>query len=158
MPDAPLQPLKARLAHQIPGRVRMRLEGDPAEIDELERLADGIAAMPGVRRVDIRAETGSILIRHTGVFDEIADGFEAVGLVLLPAVVDEAIDPIGDMSRELGDVGAAFDKLTGGRADMWGVAFLGLVGIGLWQLANGRVAGPALTVLGQAATIAMARP
>ncbi len=153
------EPLKARLAHQIPGRVRLRLEGEAADLEELGRLADTIAAMPGVRRVDIRSDTGSILIRHSGAFDSIAEGLGAVGLTLLPAIVaDEMVDPIGDVSRELGQVGASFGKLTGERVDFWSAAFLGLVGIGLWQLANGRVAGPALTVLGQAATIAMARP
>ena len=154
MPDL----LQARLAHQIPGRTRLRLEGEAADHAELEQLAESIAAMPGVRRVDIRADTGSILIRHIGAFETVSEGFEAIGLALLPAVVEDMIDPIGDTGRELGELNAAFDKLTGGKIDFWSAAFLGVLGIGLWQLGRGRVAGPALTVLGQAATIAMARP
>ncbi len=153
------EPVKARLVHRIPGRVRLRIEGERPEIGALERMADAIADMPGVRRVDIRTDTGSILIRHSGGFDTIGEKLEAVGLSLLPAiVVDEMVDPIGDVGHELGEVNAAFDRLTGGRVDFWSAAFLGLVGVGLWQLSRGRVAGPALTVLGQAATIAMARP
>jgi len=148
----------ARIAHQIPGRVRLRLEGITAGTAGLERLADAIAAIPGVRRVDIRTDTGSILIRHAGVFDPILESLVTAGLDVLPRGADETIDPIGDVVRELGSVGRSFDAATDGKMDFWSVAFLGLVGLGLWQLANGRVAGPALTVLGQAATIAMARP
>jgi hypothetical protein len=47
---------------------------------------------------------------------------------------------------------------TGGQVDLWGLAFAGLVAGGVVQLSRGRVAGPALALFGQAATLAMARP
>jgi hypothetical protein len=52
------------IAHQLPDRTRLRtpvLRNDPAAY---ERLADTLAATPGVREVKIRPYTGSVLIDH----------------------------------------------------------------------------------------------
>ena len=150
--------LRATLAHRIPGRVRLRLDLEAADQATLETLADSIAGQPGVRKVEIRPETGSILIVHSGAFETVSQGFPQVGLDVVTPKPPGPVDPVGDTARHLFTADMAVRQASNGKIDLWSAGFLALLTIALWQLGRGRLAGPALTVLGQAATLAMARP
>jgi hypothetical protein len=52
------------VAHHLPGRTRLRTPVLRKEASACERLADALAAIPGVREVKVRPYTGSVLIEH----------------------------------------------------------------------------------------------
>ena len=55
---------KAHVAHRTRGRIRMRiaaLKGDPTLCDHFRQL---YAALPGVESVDVRVETGSVVLKY----------------------------------------------------------------------------------------------
>jgi hypothetical protein len=152
------EPLRGTLRHTMPGRSRIVLEPPLPVHSALTHLAERLAAVPGVETVEIRPTTGSLVLRHAGAIAALLPALVAAGLVVGPRPPTEPIDPIADAVTGLGAADRTVGRMTGGRADLWSVAFAGLVGAGLVQLARGRVAGPALTLFSQAATLAMMRP
>ncbi|WP_336960818.1 hypothetical protein [Sphingobium aquiterrae] len=150
---------RGHLKHRMPGRVRIVLDRPLPHLERLESLATALAAIPGIDSAEIRPTSGSIVIRHRGDFDELRESIAREGIQFASSITHlQPIDPMGAAARQLGTVDGAIARLTDGRADLWSLAFAGLVAGGVIQLARGSVAGPALTLLGQAATLTMARP
>lgn len=147
-----------RVRHRMPGRTRISLVEPQPPMDQLETLADSLAEMDGVRAVDIRPQTGSIVIRHDHGGDPVAAASEGGLVELLPEPPREPFDPAKDILGRVGDFDAYLARVSEGRLDAWGLAFTGLVAAGLIQIARGRVLGPATGLFGQAATLALARP
>jgi hypothetical protein len=57
------------IAHAMPGRTRLRIRGGKLDTDVATRLADAVAAQPGIERVEIDVRTGSALCSHTTTTD-----------------------------------------------------------------------------------------
>lgn len=148
----------AQLRHRIPGRTRLRLQAPVPEADRLEVLADKLSALAGVHAVDINPATGSVLIRHEPDCDPLGAATAARLIDLLPPPEPEPFDPTGAILRQLEAADAAVTRASSGRLDLMQATIGGLVLLGLVQLGRGRVAGPALTLFGQAASLAMGRP
>ena len=151
--------VEAALRHRMPGRVRFALGHPLPARESLESLADALASVEGIREVEIRPRSGSIIVRHGGSYDDIAKALADAGLVIeVNEEESRPVDPVQETLDRLSVADRALQRWTGGRADIWSVSFSALVAGGLIQLGRGRVAGPALTLFGQAATLAMARP
>ena len=56
------------VAHQLPGRVRLRASGEALTADELTRLTEATARLPGVIACVGRLVTGSLIVEHDGDF------------------------------------------------------------------------------------------
>jgi hypothetical protein len=68
--------VKAQIAHQVPGRVRMKIpsaKGNPAMLEEIQRA---FSTIPGIEQVVVNAETGSVVLRYdTERHDDFHVGF-----------------------------------------------------------------------------------
>src|ERR1700687_4139056 len=56
--------VKLQIAHQVPGRIRMRIpsaKGNPAMLEEIQKT---FSAIPGIEQVVINPETGSVVLRY----------------------------------------------------------------------------------------------
>lgn len=157
MADEPA-PQCAEFRHRVPGRARVRLKSPVADAKRLEDLADLLSVLAGVHKVDINPATGSILFRHEHACDPLIAAEEAGLLRILLPPEAEPFDPAEAILERIGQADAAISRASGGRMDAMQAAMVGLVLGGLVQLARGQIAGPALTLFGQAATLAMARP
>ncbi len=124
--------------------------------EALRHIVEAMTAMPGVTEVSARADTGSVLIRHIGSADDLLAGVADAGLIELvePGEVPP-FDPISAVSDGLSRADSAFKAATRAKIDLKSVAFTGLLVAALVQIARGKFAGPSLTLLSQAATIAM---
>lgn len=157
-------PVRALLRHRTSGRVRLVLEAPTPDRERLEHLAQALVGVAGVTEAELRPSTGSVILRHEGTFEAILPLLARAGLrVGVPDdkhqdAETEPLDPVKEIAGLLGQSDAALARLTGGRLDLWGASFSLLLAAGAVQLARGRIAGPALTLFGQAATLAMARP
>lgn len=56
--------LKFNIAHQVPGRVRMRIPAGKGNLELLQQTADTFAAIPGVERITINPATGSLVMHY----------------------------------------------------------------------------------------------
>ncbi len=151
-------PYPARLRHRLPGRTRMCLAEPLPATEQLEALAERLAGLDGVHAVDIRPGTGSIVILHDREGDPAARASESLLVELLPDTPREPFDPSKEILERFGQLDAYLSRITEGRLDARGLAFSGLVAAGLIQIARGNALGPATTLFGQAATLALARP
>jgi hypothetical protein len=56
--------VKLQIAHQVPGRIRMKVpsaKGNPAMLEEIQKA---FSAIPGIEQVAINPETGSVVLRY----------------------------------------------------------------------------------------------
>jgi hypothetical protein len=159
-PQAPVppDPIRGRLRHTAGSRTRIALDRPLPDRTGLTRWAEALATLTGVRAIDIRVTTGSLVLHHEGRFEPVARAAAEAGLLVLhPAEATPSLDPMRETALRLGRMDARVARLTHGRIDLWGLGYTALVMAGLVQLARGRVAGPAVTLFGQAATLVLAR-
>lgn len=154
MADAAPLHVYARLAHQTGGRTRLSLAGTVPH-ERLVNLADRLAAA-GIEKVEIRPGTGSIILTHSEPWSKLSKAVEGAGLkVSTPPPPEPEQDPITETKDRLSQADFLMALFSNGKVDLQNAAFLALLLTGLLQLARGRVAGPALTLFGQALTIAV---
>src|ERR1700738_5224631 len=68
--------LKFDVAHQVPGRVRMKIPGAKNKPELLQQIAETFAAIPGIEEIAVNPHTGSLVIRYdTDQHDEFHDHF-----------------------------------------------------------------------------------
>lgn len=154
MADAAPLHVYARIAHQTGGRTRLALTGTVPHA-RLVSLADHLAGV-GIEKVEIRPGTGSIILTHATPWTGLKGAVEAAGLKVSAAPPPpEEEDPITETEGRLAKADLMMALLSKGKLDLQNAAFLALVLGGLVQLARGRVGGPALTLFGQALTLAL---
>lgn len=116
-------------------------------------LADALAAA-GFEKVEVRPRTGSIILIHAEPWDSLADAVQAAGLKVQPKAPEApSADAITEAGKRMAQADLQLQLFSKGRLDLRNLAFIALTGVGLVQFARGRFAGPALTVLGQAARL-----
>ena len=134
----------AYISHRTPTRLRIRVPSrkrDPAWFSQAkERLAE----IAGVEAVDVNELSGSILIVHD---------LQDIG-TLLVAAKKQGLFQITrpeaqkkatlrqDVAKGFSTVNRRVSSATGGYADLWDVAVLGLAGAGVYQLLRGNIAAP----------------
>jgi hypothetical protein len=139
------------LVHDSPGRVRLRVNERVGDRAWFERVVRALAACPGVRRVSGSPLTGSLLILHDGEFAAVARYAESESLFELVAA--KRPQPFAHMENEVQRLDGTLRAATGQRWGVSGLAFYGLVGASLWQLVQGRVLPPSITLAFQALTV-----
>jgi hypothetical protein len=116
----------AFLEHQLPGRIRLRIPAKRGDCAFFETARQGLAANATVKEVIANPETGSLLIRYTGDIGGLAT---------------EAAER-GMFTVERAKAGATRPKPAAPVAPI-NTAALGLSGLGLYQVAQGRALGSA---------------
>jgi hypothetical protein len=144
-----------QVVHAIDGRARLRLPWLHAEQrpEEIARLADELSRVPGMREVEIRAYTGSVLCRYdaarlgpAAILAAIAriTGVETtVGLGERPPAPPSRTDGgPGEVARELARVFKDLDdevlRATDGKLDMGTLTTFGFLGAGALGVASGQ--------------------
>ena len=56
--------MKLDVAHQVPGRVRMKIPEGKGNPELLKQIADTFAAIPGIEHVTVNPATGSLVMRY----------------------------------------------------------------------------------------------
>ncbi|MEW6218754.1 MAG: HMA2 domain-containing protein [Thermodesulfobacteriota bacterium] len=141
---------EARLAHQLPGRARLRIpsrQGDPVFFAGLEPQ---LLALPGCLAVVSHAPRGSLVVHHTGSLQALARQARQAGLFDLAAGPEAkrpwAQGPVSVAVALRQEVRAADQQVrraTGGRFDLPTLAGIGLLGAGVLQILRGNLRAPA---------------
>ena len=146
-----MSPPLGTLVHDSPGRARLRVGEKVGDRAYFERLVRALAACPGVRRVSGSALTGSVLILHDGEFSNVASFARSEALFDLVAAARP--QPFANMQNEVQRLDERLRSASGERWGVAGLAFYGLVGASLWQLFQGRVLPPTVTLAFQALNV-----
>ncbi|PWB83795.1 MAG: hypothetical protein C3F11_04760 [Methylocystaceae bacterium] len=125
----------AKIVHETPGRTRLRVGDKRGDGAFFASVATGLSGIPGVYEVDVRPLTGSILIRHGAPLARIGSAAREArllavenGLSVPPPTSAQTIDP----------------KMA---------IALGFCAFAVWQLTQGRVLPPAITLAWYAARL-----
>lgn len=137
-------PITLERAHATAERLRLRVRGRPgAEV--MAELADRLIALPGIARVIVRPNTGSVIVTATDSADAVLDQIAALDGV---RVTEAPKPPPLDRTMQVGllKLDADIKARTDETLDLRAVLVLFLLVAALVQLARGRVAGPATTL------------
>jgi len=143
---------EAFITHFSSGRVRVKVPSRKGDQAYFLSLKEKFSAFPGVQRTEVNALTGSILILHSLNLEsldlkQMAAYTEFNGLFRLGG------DPLSERGPTL-NIRGRFkemfqnlnEKMTGmtqGEIDLPTLAFLSLLGIGIYQISIGNFAAPA---------------
>jgi len=126
---------QAEIVHAMPGRTRLRIADRRGDRVFFASVASGLSTIPGVRKVDVRPFTGSILIHHAASFARIGTAAETSRLFAL-ANANSVPLPTPALPVDPKLITAA-----------------GLGIFALWQLTRGRILPPAITLAWYAARL-----
>lgn len=139
--------VRAKIAHNVPGRLRLQLERGADIEDAARRLESRVAKMPGVQGVQVHSSTRSVLINYSPTEIELArlldEGVAASTIELFEEGVASAGRIIGQTAvgrqvvRAVGTVNVQLEKSTGGVLDLRDAFPMTLFGLGLWRVAQG---------------------
>jgi Heavy metal associated domain 2 len=69
--------LKLRVAHQVPGRLRMKVSSAKGNPELLKQIGETFSAIPGIERVSVNPATGSVVLHYdTDRHNEFRGGFD----------------------------------------------------------------------------------
>ena len=55
---------KLKIAHQVPGRIRIKIPSAKGNPEQLEAYKATLSLLPGIERIDVNPDTGSIVLRY----------------------------------------------------------------------------------------------
>ena len=135
-----------QIAHHVPGRTRVLSPALRRDVASCERLADALAATPGVREVAVRPYTGTALVHHdrTLVAEVVIEvGARAIDAQVLapgePPPMSRTVPAFSSVARKLAHAVREIDRdilrKTDGAIDLGTLATLGLFGAGAAEIA-----------------------
>lgn len=138
----------AFVAHQIPGRVRLKVPSEKGNPAYFAVTARSLSACPGVEELDADFRTASLLLHHAKdiPYSEIAQWARARGLFDLVEGQTTGPNGLRAAAAHIDALDAGIRDLTRGAGDLRSIMFLMFIGLGLVQVARGQVM-PAATAL-----------
>jgi hypothetical protein len=130
---------QAELVHAMPGRSRLRIPARRGDSVFFASLATGLSTLQGVKKVEVRPLTGSIVIHHDVPLEGLAKAAEEVrlfGLATVTAGTPLSLAAIGELPL-----------------DVRMMAALGFAALALLQIGRGNVLPQAATLAWYAATL-----
>ena len=141
--------VQAWVAHQVPGRLRLRVGSDAEAREVVGRIESSLASRAGYRGVDFRPRTRSIVVRYNAA--EIDDqrlldswlpiaGIEAL-TAEAPAVAGRPGGTVVGkrISSSVGSINRGIGRATGGFFDLRDAFPLTLFAFGLRRVAQGNL-------------------
>ncbi len=145
----------AHIVHRLPRRLRLKVPEKRRDAEWLAEAAVQLERLPGVKRVEMRVVSGSLLIHHR-VDAGLEGRLASVGLFHItnahvgsPPVLDPILDGLTRSQRKL-------KRRTGGRANLEVVLIVLLVSAAAVQALRGKIMVPAISLLWYAAQLAFA--
>ena len=130
MPETSMPLPLAELVHQLPGRLRLRVDSRRGDSAFFADMAKRVAGMAGVRAVRANPRTGSLLIEHDGAADALVRSASEQGVLRIAAPAPRAVRTTVRSRRVI-------------PVRPLSVAAVGLAGLGLYQAGRGRFLGSA---------------
>src|SRR5208283_2297295 len=134
---------EAIFCHATPGRFRVKVPSRKGNAAYFSNLKDHFAILEGVREVEASAVTGSVVFVHAidlnviSVFAEEHSLFRVIKLESgTPALSRSVVKTFRDLDKGV-------KRFTGNELDVPGVAFLTLLGLGIYEISRGNFAAPA---------------
>lgn len=134
---------EARIGHRTAERIRIKIPSRKGQWDYFSHVRKVLLHNGPMDSVDVNPNTGSVLIKGAGldaaVLASVGEANSLFRLEMPPSEVEplsrKIVAPVRDLSRSV-------SRFSGGELDLLGMAFLGLLGVGIYQLVRGNVTAP----------------
>ncbi len=135
----------AYVCHRTPERMRVKILSKKGDDSYFSALSPSLSELSGVTRVETNFVTGTVLfVSETSLDQEaIAEYAEMNKLFKLGAAPSQRGALPGRVVKSFNLLDEKVRGLTRDEIDAPGMAFLGLLGVGLYQLSIGNFAAPA---------------
>ncbi len=134
---------EAIVCHSTPGRFRLKVPSRRGNAAYFSSLKDNFAHLEGIGGIEANALTGSVVFVHVADLNAISAFAEEHSLFRLiksdsrtPALSRNVVKSFRDFDKRI-------KRLTGNELDVPGVAFLTLLGFGIYEIGRGNFAAPA---------------
>jgi len=134
---------EAVLSHTSSGRSRIKVPSRKRDTSFFSALQDHFAHFEGVGQVEANALTGSVLFLHSVDLGKIAAFAEEQSLFRLRIIKSGTTALSGNIVKTFRDLDKGMKKFTGNELDVPGVAFVTLLGLGIYEIGSGNFAAPA---------------
>ena len=133
----------AHIGHWTPERMRIKIPSEKGRTGYFSAVKEALLQNVSMDSVEVNPNTGSVLLKGARVdVASIASAGENSALFKLETHVPEAeplskriVTPVRELSRSV-------SHFSGGELDLPGMAFLTLLGVGIYQLARGNLVAP----------------
>ncbi len=129
----------AYISHRTRGRLRIRIPSKKGDREFFGGLKERFSGFEGIKAVEVNALTGSLLVIHDLDSERIAgyamagNLFSLQGLNASPRRLQQRV------SETFKGMNTQLVALTGGEIDIGGLAFLLLLGAGIYQMSVGNL-------------------
>lgn len=136
----------AHVCHQTRGRVRFKVPDRRGDAAFFQAVAERLGNCEGVLRVEPNPLTGSVLIAHETAPGTIVAFAQAHQLFRIDD--NPRVTPVHTLAAERVKVlDTSLRSASSGKVDLTSVLFVSLFGLGLYQVAQGEIMVPAITLL-----------
>ncbi|MGO9611511.1 MAG: HMA2 domain-containing protein [Dissulfurispiraceae bacterium] len=129
----------AYISHQTMGRLRVKIPSKKGAEGYFTSLKERLLGIEGVRTVETNPLTGSVLLVHGMDVRTIAEFAAANNLFSLQELNGYPAGLQQRISRTFKGMDAHLKTFTGGEIDIAGLAFLILLGAGIYQISMGNL-------------------
>ncbi len=135
---------EAIVVHKMPGRVRIRVPARKGDIAYFGSVKDALSTLVGVEGVEVAPNTGSILVHGPAPAKKIIDEAQSLSLFVVKEERAIKVTAFHDVvANQVGGLNDRIKTVTGSTFDLPGLAFMALVGAGIYQIARGNFTAPA---------------
>ncbi len=134
----------AYIVHRMPGRFRIRVPSKKGDSVYFSAVRDALSSLDGVEGVTVSPSTGSILVHGRVSQEDVIEQARSQGLfVLKEGPATETTTFHDAVAGQFSGLNERVKNFTGASFDLPALAFVGLVGAGIYQIARGNFTGPA---------------
>jgi hypothetical protein len=134
---------EAYIRHSIAGRLRIKIPSQRGNLSFFTNIQDQLAGCQGIERIEANPMTGSLLLYHLLEIQSIANYAKVHGLFEIRSMTRSSTS----FSKTLTETYKQFNKkitaATEGYANIPDLAFIALIGLGIYQIVQGNFAAPA---------------
>ncbi|MEW6664941.1 MAG: hypothetical protein AB1512_06945 [Thermodesulfobacteriota bacterium] len=134
---------EAHLVHRGLERIRIRIPSRRGNAAFFSRVRGKFFPFPHVKRLDVNPATGGLLFLGKGIdLHKIAEVAEKEEFFTLQVVEQRPVPLSKRIAAPLGGLSSKVRGMTGGQVDLPGLAFLALLGFGIFQIVRGDLRSP----------------
>jgi len=131
---------EAFISHCTSKRLRLKIPSHKGDVSYFARIRDKFSSIQAFETLDVNPLTGSVLFVKEGIdVEAIAKWGADAQLFGLRAAQHGPVPVAERVVSSLKGVNEGLHRFTGGDVDLVGIAFLTLVGIGIYQISRGNV-------------------
>lgn len=134
----------ASITHNMEGRLRIRVPSKKRDEPYFAAVKDVLSAVEGVDEVEVTPQTGSVLVFHHTDTEAITQAGASKDLFKINPAPEVRNTMLHDsVSAQVGKINDRIKELSEGGVDLRGLAFIALLGTGIYQIARGNFTAPA---------------